>query len=176
VSNALGEAVIADFDGTLVRLPISWAALRESLSVARIEELWHDPDMRRWETVTRAEVDAARTAPPVPFVLEALHSVPVLAVLTNNDESAVETFLDRWPELRARVRTVVGRRALGGPKTDFAVFSSGYASCLRALEADGAPVAYVGDMSYELDYARRLGANVFDVNDLKAASQRPGKG
>ena len=31
-------------------------------------------------------------------------------------------------------------------------------------------------MSYELDYARRLGANVFDVNDLKAASQRPGKG
>ena len=69
--------------------------------------------------VTRAEVDAAKAAPPVPFVMEALDSVPVLAVLTNNDESAVETFLDRWPELRARVRAVVGRRALGGPKTDF---------------------------------------------------------
>jgi phosphoglycolate phosphatase-like HAD superfamily hydrolase len=176
VSNALGEAVIADFDGTLVQLPISWSALRESLSVARIEELWHDADMRRWETVTRAEVDAARTAPAVPFVMEALDSVPALAVLTNNDESAVETFLERWPELRARVRAVVGRRALGGPKTDFEVFSSGYASCLRSLEVEGTAVAYVGDMSYELDYARRLGANVFDVNDLKAASQRPGKG
>ena len=98
-------------------------------------------------------------------------------MLTSNDETAVETFLDRWPDLRARVRAVVGRRALGGPKTDFEVFSSGYAPCLRAIERGGvAAVAYIGDMSYELDYARRLGAHVFDVSELKAASRRPGKG
>jgi len=170
VTPALGAAAIVDFDGTLARLPIPWQSLRETLAVDRIEELWNDADIGRWEIVTRAEVEAARVAAPVAHVFDALAAVAHIAVLSNNDESAVQTFLERWPSLRERVRTVVGRRALGGPKTDFANFSEGYGRCVAALPPDApANVAYVGDMSYELDYARRLGACAYDVKELEAS-------
>ena len=64
MNGVLGEAVISDFDGTLAQLEISWQSLRDELAVDRIEEIWHDPDTRRWETVTRAEVAAAAWRPP----------------------------------------------------------------------------------------------------------------
>jgi phosphoglycolate phosphatase-like HAD superfamily hydrolase len=176
MSPPLGAAVVSDFDGTLANLEVSWPHLRETLAVARIEELWKDPDMQRWDAVAQAEIEAARTASPVSFVVRALGSVPDIAVLTSNDERAVETFLDRWPELASRVRVVVGRRTLAGPKTDFEIFSSGYAKCLRAI-AGPAPVdiAYIGDQQYELDFARRLGASTFGVHELEDASRGPGK-
>ena len=75
------------------------------------------------------------------------------------------------------MRVVVGRRALGGPKTDFEVFSTGYAA-LRPGRRGGtgaAEVTYVGDMRYELDYARRLGASAFDVTSWRRLA-RAGKG
>jgi phosphoglycolate phosphatase-like HAD superfamily hydrolase len=173
VNGTLGSAVVSDFDGTLAHLDIAWDALRETLSVARIEDLWADREMQRWETVTRAEVDAARTALPVPFVMHALSSVAAIAVLTSNDERAVETFLDRWPDLRSKVRTVVGRRTLAGPKSDFEIFSVGYARCCAAIAAhDRARIAYLGDRAYELDFARRLGADPFGVGDLDPAVRR----
>ena len=110
--------------------------------------------------------------------MQALEGVPAIAILTSNDEDAVEAFLDRWPDLRARVRTVVGRRALGGPKTSFEVFSLGYATCLRAVvPPDGAmSVTYVGDMDYELAYARQLGATAVDVRRLDAPARPGGEG
>ena len=166
MSAALGAAVVSDFDGTLARLVIPWESLRERLSVDRIEDLWKHGDLSRWDAVTHAEIEAAATAAPVEPVLRALGSVPAVAVLTNNDEAAVDTFLDRRPELRASVVAVVGRRALGGPKTNFEVFSRGYAECLRAL-AVTTDIAYVGDMDYELGYARRLGARAFGVHELE---------
>jgi len=176
VSISLGAAVVSDFDGTLAHLGIPWQSLRESLSVARIEELWKDPDMQRWDAVARAEIEAARTASPVPSVVRALGSVPSIAVLTSNDEGAVEVFLDRWPELASRVRVVVGRRALAGPKTDFEIFSSGYAKCLQAIAVpDPAGTVYVGDQEYELEFARRLGANTLGVHELDDESRGPGK-
>jgi phosphoglycolate phosphatase-like HAD superfamily hydrolase len=170
VRPALGAAAIVDFDGTLATLAIPWQTLRETLAVDRIEDLWNDPDTGRWAVVTRAEVEAAHVASPVPHVFEALAGVTELAVLSNNDESAIETFLERWPPLRERVRAVVGRRALGGPKTNFANFSEGYARCVAALTpADTPNVTYIGDMSYELDYARRWGACAYDVKELEAS-------
>jgi phosphoglycolate phosphatase-like HAD superfamily hydrolase len=176
MSGLLPRAVISDFDGTLAQLDISWQSLRESLSVARIEELWKDPDMQRWEAVARAEIEAARAASPVPSVVRALAPVADIAVLTSNDEGAVEAFLDRWPELGSRVRVVVGRRTLAGPKTDFEIFSSGYAKCLRAIEVlDPAGSVYVGDQEYELDFARRLGAGTVGVHELEHAARGPGK-
>lgn len=176
MNGTLGAAVVSDFDGTLARLDIAWDALRDQLSVARIEDLWRDPGMQRWETVTRAEVDAARTVAPVPFVMHAFSSVPAIAVLTSNDETAVETFLDRWPELRSKVRTVVGRRTLAGPKTDFEIFSFGYARCCAAIVSpDDARIAYVGDRAYELEFARRLGAEPFDVTELDPSVRGTGR-
>jgi phosphoglycolate phosphatase-like HAD superfamily hydrolase len=169
VTTSLGEAVVSDFDGTLAKLEIAWQSLRETLGIERIDDLWQDADLRRWDAVTSAEIEAAAGAEPVTSVIEALGSVSAIAVLTSNDEAAVETFLERWPELRARVRTIVGRRTLGGPKTDFEVFSSGYATCLDAIGAESPMITYVGDMRYELDYARRLGARAFDVKELEAS-------
>jgi phosphoglycolate phosphatase-like HAD superfamily hydrolase len=172
----LGGAVVSDFDGTLAVLEISWPRLRERLAVARIEELWKDPDMQRWDTVAEAEIEAARAASPVPSVVRALESVADIAVLTSNDEVAVAAFLERWPELRSRVRVVVGRRTLAGPKTDFEIFSAGYAKCLHAISGPGpAPVTYIGDQDYELDFARRLGADAVGVRELESAAGRPGK-
>ena len=177
MSATLGAAVVSDFDGTIAKLAIPWEALRRTLAVERIQDLWKDPDAGRWDVVARAEVEAAQTATPVPTVMQALDAVPAIAVLTNNDETAVAAFLDRWPELRARVRAVIGRRALGGPKTDFAVFSKGYARCVQAVAGStgDAEVTYIGDMRYELDYARRLGAKTFDVTELGAATPGPGR-
>ena len=34
----------------------------------------------------------------------------------------------------------------------------------------------IGDQPYELDYARRLGANTFGVHELEDAAPRSGKG
>jgi len=168
--------VVSDFDGTLANLDIAWSVLRETLSVARIEELWKDPDMQRWEAVAAAEIEAARTAAPVSFVVKALDSVPDIAVLTSNDEAAVEVFLERWPALASRVRTIVGRRALAGPKTEFEIFAAGYARCVRAIAADdGADITYLGDQQYELDYARQLGAHTFGVSELEDAARESGK-
>jgi phosphoglycolate phosphatase-like HAD superfamily hydrolase len=176
MSSLLGAAVVSDFDGTLAHLDISWQSLRESLSVARIDELWKDPDMQRWDAVARAEVEAARTAAPVASVVRALEPVADIAVLTSNDEGAVEAFLDRWPELGSRVRVVVGRRTLAGPKTDFEIFSSGYEKCLRAIAThDPAGTVYVGDQEYELEFARRLGAKSLGVHELSEASRGPGR-
>ena len=167
----LDGAVISDFDGTLALLAVPWPDLRASLSITRIDDLWHDPDAERWEVVTQAEIDAARVAAPVPGIMEALASATTVAVLTSNDEAAVEIFLARWPELAAKIGAIVGRRALAGPKTEFAVFASGYERCLRSVTERDAGVTYIGDMRYELDFARRLGARAVDVKELEAASR-----
>jgi hypothetical protein len=145
--------------------------------------------MTRWSVVTRAEIEAAEVAPLLPQAIDAIDAIDpaaAIAVLTNNDEAAIDTFLGRFPHLRARVRVVVGRRALGGPKTDFAVFAAGYAICRQALgattaEPELAPeiepkITYVGDMDYELDYAGRLGAEIIDVRQLDATAPGAGTG
>jgi phosphoglycolate phosphatase-like HAD superfamily hydrolase len=164
----LGEAVIVDFDGTLVHLAVPWGRLRRELAVAHINDLWRDADRSRWDVVTRAEVDAARTAAPLQPVMSALSGVESVAVLTSNHERAVDVALEGWPELRARVRVVVGRGLLGGPKTDFDVFTAGYERCVAALAPESSRrVAYVGDMEYELDFARRLGAVAFSVTEFQ---------
>jgi phosphoglycolate phosphatase-like HAD superfamily hydrolase len=177
MNGALGGAVVSDFDGTLTNLEVGWNSLRETLAVDHIEDLWRDRGMQRWAAVTEAEVEAARTASPVPFVMDALRSVPAVAVLTSNDEAAVETFLDRWPELGSKVRVVVGRRTLGGPKTDFEIFSSGYSRCRDAIAShDTGQISYLGDQTYELDFARTLGAATFGVLDLDPTRPGPGPG
>ena len=164
---ALAAHVISDFDGTLVQLDIDWAALRRTLAVDRIEHLWRPEHMQGWETVAAAEVRAAASSPPVASMLRALDASVSVAILTNNAEAAVHEFLTREPALAAKVCAVVGRESLKGPKTDFDFFRTGYAACCDAL-GDPNEVSYVGDMQYELDFARRLGASAFDVSETGA--------
>jgi phosphoglycolate phosphatase-like HAD superfamily hydrolase len=164
----LGPAPVVDFDGTVARLQVAWAALREATGVRRIEELWARDDAEHWSAVTRAEEEAAAAAAPVDAVLRHLATADAVAVLTSNAETSVLAFLDRYPDLRRRVVMVVGRETLAGPKTDFEVFARGFRRCVDATavpRGDG-PVVYVGDMQYELDFARRLGATALDVMTL----------
>jgi phosphoglycolate phosphatase-like HAD superfamily hydrolase len=165
----LGPAPVVDFDGTLARLQVAWAALRAAAGVRRIDDLWAHDDPERWSAVTRAEEEAAAAAAPVDAVLRHLGDTDAVAVLTSNAETSVLAFLDRYPDLRRRVAIVVGRETLAGPKTDFDTFERGFRRCVDATataRGDG-PVVYVGDMEYELDFARRLGATAIDVTTLE---------
>ena len=50
------ELVIADFDGTLVDLPIDWMALRERLAVRSIDQLFAEGRHDDWVTVRNAVI------------------------------------------------------------------------------------------------------------------------
>jgi phosphoglycolate phosphatase-like HAD superfamily hydrolase len=158
----LGLAPVLDFDGTLAQLDVDWPALRAKLNVERIEELWSRAN--GWDVVTDAEVRAAETALPV-LPAAMLSGVRCFAVLTSNDARAVRRFMDRFPQLRERLTTVVGREELGGPKSDFACFELGIRQCMDAMNIDEL-TTYVGDAPYELDFARRLGLTAIDVREL----------
>jgi len=166
----LGLAPVVDFDGTLARLDIAWQALRDRSSVVRIDELWQRDTADVWLDVTEAETRAAEIAAPLEAVVTHLERVEAIAVLTSNAEASVRAFLRRFPDLDRRVVRVVGRETLAGPKTEFMVFERGYRQCVAATaDVRGSqPVIYVGDMDYELEFARRLGATAVAVADLEA--------
>jgi phosphoglycolate phosphatase-like HAD superfamily hydrolase len=167
----LGRAPILDFDGTLARLVIPWPELRRDLGVERIDDLWDRPGSDAWASVRAAELTAALTAEPVAVVVAGCAAATAIAVLTSNSEDAVAEFLNRVPDLRAKASCIVGRETLGGPKTNFDRFSAGFARCVDATAAarGDEPVVYVGDMDYEIEFARRLGAVAMAVTELERA-------
>jgi phosphoglycolate phosphatase-like HAD superfamily hydrolase len=159
-----GRDLILDFDGTLARLDVAWDDLRRKLGVRRIDDLWGSARDPFWAEVTAAEVAAARRAVPIPAVSHLLRATDRFAILTSNSAEAVGAFLERFPELQSRVAVVVGREALGGPKTEFDVFERGFRACLATLGTDR--TTYIGDRPYELEFARRLGAEAVGVASL----------
>ena len=167
----LGPAPVVDFDGTVARLEIPWDGLRAALGVARIDDLWREDDPIRWEPVTAAELNAAARARLVPETMDCLLEAESVAILTSNGEAAVRRFLRRYPTLESRVAVVVGRETLRGPKSDLARFTRGFDLCVAsnvASRGDG-PVVYAGDSAYELDFAKKLGATTFHVDELGSA-------
>jgi phosphoglycolate phosphatase-like HAD superfamily hydrolase len=162
----IGPAPVLDFDGTIAQLDVDWIELRRQLNVDRIDDLW--TKTREWSEVTDAEVRAATTAEVVGPIAAILSKVQGFAVLTSNDARAVHRFMDRFPDLKNRLAIVVGRGELGGPKTDFTLFTEGVQKCLTATDQyrNGEQAVYVGDSSYELDFAHRLGLKAVDVKDL----------
>lgn len=171
----IGLAPVLDFDGTLARLDVDWVGLRRSLKVERIDDLWSRNDTD-WNAVVVAEVSAAETAEAVAPVVAILSAVRCFAILTSNDSEAVRRFVSRYPELENRLTVVIGRRELGGPKTDFNRFEVGVRQCLAAnnLLSDGEQTVYVGDSKYELEFAHRLGLKAVDVEDLDHQFRRTG--
>jgi phosphoglycolate phosphatase-like HAD superfamily hydrolase len=161
---------IVDFDGTLVDLRIDWPALRSKLGVRSIDDLHHRESGDAWSVVRAEEVRAATSADAVEPVITFLEAAARVAILTANSEDAVGVFLERRPDVAARVVAVVGRESCGGPKRDQAVFGDAYARCVAALgSSDGAPL-YVGDQDYELRFAVDLGAEVVDARLLLDAA------
>jgi phosphoglycolate phosphatase-like HAD superfamily hydrolase len=166
----LGPAPIVDFDGTLARLPVAWAELRAQLQIDCIAQLWQTDSPEAWSIVREAEIEAARRATPLEPVCADLENSTSFAVLTANSEDAVTCFLRRFTALDSRVAVIVGRETLAGPKHDYEVFRRGFTSCAMATapaRADGA-VTYAGDTDWELEFARRLGAEAVDARRLNA--------
>jgi len=163
-----GPAPIVDFDGTIAALAVDWAGLRASLGVARIDDLWSRSSTNDWDVVAEAEADAARRAAPYTAVVDELMRSDTFAVLTSNSERAVTEFLRDHPVLADRIAIVVGRESLRGPKTTFTVFADGFHRCADATaSARGTgPIVYVGDQTYELDFARRLGASALAASKV----------
>jgi phosphoglycolate phosphatase-like HAD superfamily hydrolase len=168
MNSILGPAPITDFDGTLARLDVPWDGLRAQLGVTRIADLWHDHALERWTQVSHAEERAAQIADAVPEMQSALAHTKSFAVLSSNSESAVWRFLERFADLGSRVRAVVGRETLDGPKDDFEVFARGFTMCAEATATarSESSIIYVGDMPYELAFARRLGARTVHIDAL----------
>jgi phosphoglycolate phosphatase-like HAD superfamily hydrolase len=170
-SSMFGPAPVLDFDGTLARLVIPWPSLRAELGLERIDDLWERPSATGWATVEEAEVLAAASAEPVAAVLALCSSADAIAVLTSNSEHSVRRFLARFTRLDQKVRCVVGRETLAGPKSSFPVFARGFTACVTetaAVRGDG-PVVYVGDMDYEIEFARALGADAISVAEVESA-------
>jgi phosphoglycolate phosphatase-like HAD superfamily hydrolase len=168
----LGPAPIVDFDGTLARLDVSWDDLRVRLGVDRLSQLWAHEDPDQWSIVRAAEIEAAGNAMPFEPVRTGLECASAFAVLTSNSEDAVLHFLNRFPSLESHVAAIVGRETLAGPKHDYEIFERGFTRCVTATASARADehVVYVGDTSWELDYARQLGAHAIDVHELHASS------
>jgi phosphoglycolate phosphatase-like HAD superfamily hydrolase len=123
--------------------------------------------------VSRAEEQAARVADVVPEMQAALTYTKSFAILSNNIESAVWRFLERFSDLGSRVGPVVGRETLGGPKNDFDVFARGFNICVEATAParSESSIIYVGDMAYELAFARRLGARAIHIEVLRGGGE-----
>jgi phosphoglycolate phosphatase-like HAD superfamily hydrolase len=164
----LGPAPIVDFDGTIACLPVSWRDLRTRLDVDRMGQLWESADLDAWSLVRDAEIEAAGRATPLEPMRDALEEVSSFAVLTSNSEDAVAHLLSRFPSLESRVAVVVGRETLAGPKGDYEVFQVGFMRCVAATSnaRGNDDLVYVGDADWELDFARRLGAQAIDVRKL----------
>jgi phosphoglycolate phosphatase-like HAD superfamily hydrolase len=173
MNSIVGPAPITDFDGTLARLGVPWDAVRAELGVAHIGDLWSGRAPEPWALVSRAEEEAARVADVVPEMHIALQRTSSFAILTSNSEAAVWRFLDRFTDLASRVRLVVGRETLAGPKSDFDVFARGFSACVEATASarGNSPVVYVGDTIYELKFAQQLGARIIDIEALRKGGE-----
>ena len=69
---------------------------------------------------------AAGSSTFVASVVAEFHKIEELAILTNNSIHAVYAVLERLPWLKDRVRSVVGREVLLGPKQDLDIFTTGF--------------------------------------------------
>lgn len=171
----LGAAPIIDFDGTLARLQVPWAALRAQLGVNRLDDLW-GADPSGWAPIAEAEVAAAEVAIPIAGMLAQLEQSRGFAVLTNNSEAAVRAFLGRHPWLAERCAAIAGRESLGGPKQDPRHFLRGFELCAAATASfrGDEGIVYVGDLPWELSFARNLGAIAIDVVEVERTAREPG--
>ncbi len=164
------DFVIFDFDGTLMKLNVDWTQIRNKLQVSSVEEIWQRTESfqhEAWEVISSAETRAVHTSKTIDSTSSLL---PYLnfGVLTNNCEEAVFQFL-KIIGIDSSAIPIVGRRWLGTSKKDFKRFTEAIAHIvsrdISELSGSGLRLGYVGDSTFELDFATQLGFVVFKVEE-----------
>ena len=168
MNSILGRAPIVDFDGTLARLDVPWDDVRQALGSG--ESANCGTTTHQANGLSSARRRRQRLAQPTSYLRwsELWRKPPRLPCSVPTARPRCGGFSIALTICESRADRVVGRETLAGPKTDFDVFARGFSACIEATAAvrDGAVVVYVGDMSYELAFARRLGARSIHVEDL----------
>lgn len=157
--------VISDFDGTITNLDVDWPALRNRFSVSSIEEVLNNHSPEKWDVIRHAEVDAAHKSTPVYPTLDILNNCENYVILTNNDADAAGVFLDNFRTEIKFPLAIIDRNVLGGSKKQFKLFNEAVLGCLLTFEiSDFSTVTYVGDATYELEYAKNIGLDTLRVS------------
>jgi len=162
------DAVVYDLDGTLVRLAVDWATVRDDVAAALAdagvptdgESLWELLELaaetgRRdvaEDTIARHEREGARTAERLPTADEVPGAGVPVGVCSLNCEAACRLALDRH-DLSPHVGAVVGRDSVDTEKPD----PEPLLATLRALDADPERALFVGDTERDAETAERAG-------------------
>jgi len=186
------EAVLFDLDGTLVRLPIDYRAMRDELkSVARryglhsefkplLEEikrlscLHPDGDKLREEclrVVKAYEFEGASRAQLLKGVKECLHMLKEkgikIAVVSNNSKESVERALE-VAGVRDFVDLLIGRTNLTDVKPDPSLI----VKALNGLGVKADKVVFVGDSESDMIAAGKAGVRFIKVDSTSNSIQR----
>lgn len=158
--------VVYDLDGTLVSLPVDWAAARDDLA-ADLRDRGLDPgDGDLWDLLELTEATdtrdrfeavvgeheraAANEAPALPLAAELGEQSGQVGVCSLNSEAACRIALDRHG---LAVDAVVGRDSLGSYKPD----PEALLATLDSMGADPGNAVFVGDSERDRVTAERAG-------------------
>lgn len=157
------DFAIFDFDGTLMRLDVNWSEIRNDLGIDSVEEIWshsEEQQLKEWEKISCAELEAFGRSKAIASTSALLPDLNNFGVLTNNCEEVVAKFLVSVGINPSKV-PIVGRNWLRTSKKNFERFSQGVAQIALTSSYPenffNLNLGYLGDSTYELDYALELG-------------------
>lgn len=160
--------VVYDLDGTLVHLPVDWAAAADDAAAALREagvdhdttELWDLLELAQETGTVEAfeaavgghECEAARESTRLPLADELAAATGPIGVCSLNCEAACREALERH-RLADRVDAVVGRDSVSTHKPD----PEPLLAALRAMGVEPSSAEFVGDSERDEVAARRAG-------------------
>jgi phosphoglycolate phosphatase-like HAD superfamily hydrolase len=156
------DFVIFDFDGTLMQLDVDWTEIRSDLDIDSVEEIWghsEEQQLKEWEKISSAELEAFGRSKTIASTSSLLPDLN-FGVLTNNCEEVVTRFLFSVGINPISI-PIIGRNWLKTSKKNFGRFSQAVSHITSTLSSSknllNLNLGYMGDSTYELDYALELG-------------------
>lgn len=156
------DFAIFDFDGTLMRLDVNWSEIRNDLGIVSVEEIWshsEEQQLKEWEKISSAELEAFGRSKAIASTSALLPDIK-FGVLTNNCEEVVANFLVSVG-INPNDVPIIGRNWLRTSKKNFERFSQAVAQIASTTSNPenffNLNLGYLGDSTYELDYALELG-------------------
>lgn len=169
------EAIVYDLDGTLVRLAVDWAEVREEVRTNLSDRGIESEDETLWdlfelaqdgqfeelvmETIASFERDGARRSTRLSTADELPHAVPV-GVCSLNCVAACRIALERH-ELDRHVDAIVGRDSVATQKPD----PEPLLHTIEQLGVDPAETVFIGDSERDEITADRAGTAFEYVSD-----------